>query len=322
VTFGAPGRLIFLLAIPLAIAAYLWFERQRAGRAAAWGSPELLPNMVQARPGWRRHLPIALLLVGLAAFLVAFARPLRATHVKRQDATVVLVLDVSGSMAANDVPPSRIAVERAVAQRFVDGLPKGYRMSVVVFSDHSAVIAPPTSDLVQVHRAIAQARTGPQGTALGGGLSNAVDVARSVGAGPGIKRPPSLIVVMSDGGQTVGRISPKQALAKAQKANVPVSTVVIGTPDGVVSQQLQGGYTEQIEVPVEPALMQRFAQATGGDFFQDPATVDVNKIYRDLGTRLGTRAKTVEITAEVAAAGALVALVAALCSGLWFRRLA
>lgn len=321
-SFGSPGRLIFLLAVPIAVAAYLWFEQQRALRAASWSRPSLLPNMVRARPAWRRHLPAALILLGLTALLVAFARPMRSTSVKRQDATVVLVLDLSGSMAATDVQPSRIAAARALAQRFVDALPHGYRVSVVAFSDHSAVISPPTSDLEAVRSVIAQARTGPQGTALGGGVANAVDVARSVGAGSGVTRPPSLIVVFSDGGQTVGSVSPTQALAKAKQANVPVSTVAIGTPAGVVSQPLQGGYIEQIAVPVQPAPLRQLSEATGGQFFDDPSTVDVNRVYADLTSRVGAHSQTVEITAEVAAAGAFVALVAALFSGLWFRRLA
>src|SRR5207302_1926027 len=104
-----------------------------------------------------------LLLLGIALLLVGFARPQATIHVKRQDATMILVLDVSGSMAANDVAPSRLAAARSAAARLVDGLPAGYRASVVTFSDHAAVVAPPTRDLQRVQAAIVHARSGPQG---------------------------------------------------------------------------------------------------------------------------------------------------------------
>jgi Ca-activated chloride channel family protein len=321
VSFAAPLLLVFLLAVPAAVAGYLWLERWRAERAAGWATPALLPNLVTPPPPRRRHLPTALLLAGVALLLVGFARPRASVSVQRQDATVVLVLDVSGSMAATDARPSRLGAARAAALRFVDMLPKGYRMSVVTFSDHAAVLAPPTHDLALVRGAIARAQSGPQGTALAEAVSRAVDVGVSVkGQGRSPKRPPAIVVLFSDGGQTAGRTTPAQAADKAKTAGIPVSTVAVGTPDGVVVQLLQGGRTERIAVPTQPAALQSIATGSGGRFYPSISTVDVKTIYRDLGSRTGRQNKTVEVTAVAAGGGLALMLAGAVLSGVWFRR--
>jgi Ca-activated chloride channel homolog len=321
-SFAAPGMLVLLILVPAVAAGYVWLERHRDVRAARWARPELLPNMADRPPSWRRYLPAALLLLGLTLLLVGFARPRASRTVGNQEATMILVLDVSGSMASKDTQPTRIAVARALADKFVDALPHGYRMSVIVFSDHAAVVAPPTHDLARIRSVIAGARTGPQGTALTEAVSHAVDVARSVQRGPGGKLPPATIVVFSDGGQTAGGVTLQQAVAKAQKARVPVSTVAIGTPSGTVEQPLQGGLQEVIQVPVEPALLQRISAATGGRFFDGAAAVDPPAVYRRLGSRIGRHHTTVEVTAAAAAGGLVFMVGGAALSGLWFRRLA
>jgi Ca-activated chloride channel family protein len=319
VSFAAPALLVFLLAVPLAVAAYLWLERRRDERASGWATPALLPNIVKRPPSWRRHLPVALLLLGVALLLVGFARPRTTIKVKRQEATVVLVLDVSGSMAAKDARPSRLGAARAAALQFVDKLPKGYRMSLVTFSDHTAVSVPATHDLFAIRTAIARTKTGPQGTALADAVSRAVDVGRSVKGTATNRRPPAIIVVFSDGGQTAGRITPKQAAARAQRARIPVSTVAIGTADGIVQQPLRGGFVERFQVPVQPAVLQLIAQGSGGRFSR-LSGIDVKATYRALGSRVGRREKTVEVTAAAAGGGLVLMLAGALLSGMWFRR--
>jgi len=185
VSFSNPALLVWLLAVPIAAAWYLWFERRRDQRAAAWAPLSLLPNMVERPPAWRRHLPVALLLLGATSLLVGFARPQTSVRVKRQDATVILVVDVSGSMAARDSRPTRLGAAQAAAQRYVDKLPKGYRMALITFSDHTTLSAAPTHNLALVRAAIARARTGPQGTALSDAVARAVTVGRSVPAKKG-----------------------------------------------------------------------------------------------------------------------------------------
>ena len=320
-SFFAPVLLVFLLIVPAAIAGYLWLDRRRDRRASAWAAPSLLPNMTDRPAPWRRHLPVALLLVGVALLLVGFARPTATITVKRQEATVVLVLDESGSMAARDSLPTRLAAAKAVALRYVDALPSGYRVSVITFTDHVAVSAPPTHDLTSVRAVIANAKAGPQGTSLADAVVKAVNVGRSVkGTQKKGTRPPAVVIVLSDGGQTAGRYSPQQAAAWARQMKIPISTVALGTPDGVVLQPLKSGFTERIQVPVQPAPLQLIARTSGGRFSQGAANVDVKSTYEALGSRVGNRHKTVEVTAVAAAGGIVFMLAGALLSGTWFRR--
>jgi Ca-activated chloride channel family protein len=316
-----PILLAFLLVVPAAVAAYLWLDGRRDARAAAWAPPSLLPNMASRPPVWRRHLPTALLLAGLSLLLVGFARPEASVTVKRQDATVVLVLDVSGSMAAKDSQPTRLGAARAAAKRYVDKLPKGYRMSVITFSDHTTLATPPTHDLDRVRAVIDRTRSGPQGTALADAVVRAVQVAKIVPAKLGARRPPAVVVLFSDGGQTSGRVTPQQAAQLAQNAHIPITTVAVGTPDGVVAQPVQGGYTERIQVPVQPAVMQAIARTSGGRFVSGVRAADPGQTYAELGSRVGHRRKTVEITSAAAAGGLAFMLAGAFLSGVWFRRL-
>ncbi|NUR78503.1 MAG: VWA domain-containing protein [Thermoleophilia bacterium] len=319
-SFAAPILLVFLLAVPLAVAGYLWLEGRHEQRAARWATPALLPNIVERPPSWRRHLPTALLLAGVALLLVGFARPRTRISVKRQEATVVLVLDVSGSMASKDVRPTRLGAAREAALRYVDKVPHGYRMALVTFSDHTAVSVPATHDRNAIRAAISKTKTGPQGTALADAVTRAVDVGLSVKGQATNRRPPAVVVLFSDGGQTAGRVTPKQAAAKARKSKIPVSAVAVGTPDGIVRQPLRGGFFERFQVPVQPAVLRTIAQGSGGRF-QRLADIDVKATYRALGSRLGKKNKTVEVTSAAAGGGIALMIAGALLSGLWFRRL-
>jgi Ca-activated chloride channel homolog len=320
VSFAAPLLLLLLLVVPAAVGGYLWLERRREVRAAGWATPALLPNLVERPSSWQRHLPTALLLAGVALLLVGFARPRTSIKVKRQEATVVLVLDVSGSMAANDAQPSRLGAARTAAQRFVDKLPKGYRMALVTFSDHAAVVVPATHALTAMRAGIARAKSGPQGTALAEAVSRAVDVGLSVKGQAKGQRPPAIVVLFSDGGQTAGRLTIAQAETKAKKSGIPVSAVALGTPDGVVLQALKGGFTERIQVPVQIPPLQAIARGSAGRFYPGVSTVDVNAMYRELGSRVGRQNKTVEVTAIAAGGGLVLMLTGAVLSGVWFRR--
>jgi Ca-activated chloride channel homolog len=320
-TFEAPLLLLCLLVLPAVVWAQVWLERRRDVRASAWATPALLPNMIERPPPLRRHLPAALMLVGVALLLVGFARPHATFSVKRQEATLVVVLDVSGSMAANDVQPSRLAAARAGAERLIAMLPHGYQASIVEFSDHASVVAAPTRDLTRLRFVLAHARSGPQGTALAAAVSRGVDVAQSVRSSSPGHRVPALIVLFSDGGQTAGRTTPQQAGAKAAKAHVPVTAVAVGTPDGVVQQALKGGFSERFQVPVKPAALQTIARASGGRFVPGLQALDAHSTYAALSARTGHRRKAVEVTSVAAGGGLVFMLAGALLSALWFRRL-
>jgi Ca-activated chloride channel family protein len=320
-SFTAPILLICLLAVPAAVAAYLWLDDRRDARASAWAPAPLLGNMVERPPAWRRHLPVILLLAGLTLLLVGFARPNATITVKKQDATVVLVLDVSGSMAAKDSKPTRLAAARAAANRYIDDLPSGYRMSVITFSDHTTLASPPTHDLDRVRMVLARARTGPQGTALADAVARGVAVARAVPAKPGSKHPPAVVVAFSDGGQTAGRVTPQQAAQQARTAGIPVTTVSVGTTDGVVEQPVKGGFTERIQVPVKPDVLQTIARTSGGQFVAGARSVEPKVTYHELGSRVGHRRKEVEVTSVAAAGGLVFMLAGAALSGIWFRRI-
>jgi len=321
VSFAAPELLVLLALVPLAAAAHVVHDGMRDRRAASWAAPALLPNMVSRPPAWRRHLPFTLMLLGVSLLLVGFARPKTHRTVKDNQATVVVVLDVSGSMAAVDARPNRLAQAQAVAEALVRALPKGYRMAVITFSDHSDVVAPPSSDLTRVRGAIAAAHTGPQGTALAAAVFHAVQVARTVPELKSGKKPPAAIVVVSDGGITAGRVSVQQAASRAANAKVPVYTVLVGTPSGIVHQPLKGGFNEQIEVPAQPVALQFLSRHTGGRYFEAPQSFTTRAVYHRLGSRTGTRRATYEITAAAAGGGIAFMLAGVGLSGLWFRRL-
>jgi Ca-activated chloride channel family protein len=323
VSFQHPILLIFLLAVPLAIAGWFWLERRRADRASAWASPALLPNMVNGNPGRRRLVPLALFLIGLTLLLAGFARPQATLNEPREGATVVLAVDVSGSMAAKDVNPTRLGAADVAISQFLHELPSKYRVSLITFSSRPTVRVPPTYDRTLVLNALPQ-KVELEGTALGDGAATAVTVAsRAVGKSkPGAPHPPAAVLLLSDGAQNFGRLTPAQAAAQARKAGVPISTIALGTSGGVVYQKLPGTkYTEQHAVPASATQLQSIAQASGGRFFTAHSAADLKQVYKDLGHRLAKEHSKREITSWVTMGALGFILVGALLSGIWFRRL-
>ncbi len=320
-SFASPWLLLFLLVVPLAIWGYTRLERRRASRAESWSSAVLLPNMVPSSPGRRRYIPLALFMLALILLLAGFARPQAKIDIPREGATVVLAIDVSGSMAAKDVKPTRLRAARAAALQFAKDLPDKYRLSLVTFSDHAAVRVLPTYDHDQVARAL-PTKTQPVGTDLATGISKAVTVAeRAVGKRePGVARSPSAVLLLSDGAQTSGEVNPAVPAAKARKLGIPVYTVSVGTSKGVVVNKIAGG-EEVIQVPPAPAALKSLAQITGGKFFSARSAEQLQQVYKDIGSRLVQDKKKREITVAAAGAAVVFLLAGAVLSGLWFRRL-
>jgi Ca-activated chloride channel family protein len=320
VTFEWPLALLALLLVPLAAVGYVLLERRRRTHdAAVYASPALFPNVVGRSPGRWRHVPVAVLLLAVAVLVTGFARPHAKRTVTRNEATVILAVDISKSMTAGDVKPTRLAAAGEAIDRFMKVVPKSVQVGVVTFAERAAVVAPPTTDRDVVRQSLAEARTGA-GTTIGEAISLALRSASRVRGSDG-KPPPAAILLVSDGAQTIGSITPTAAARRAKAAGVPIYTVALGTPDGVITQKLVGGYTERIRVPADPTTLQQVAQLSGGESFTAATDADLKKVYSDLGKRLGHVRKPAEITAAFAGAGVLLLLASGALSSLLFRRL-
>jgi Ca-activated chloride channel family protein len=323
--FKSPWLLIFLLLVPVGIVFYLWLDRRRSRRAARWASPALMPNMVESSPGSRRYIPAILFAIALTLLLVGFARPEAKLTQAKDGATVVLMVDVSGSMAANDVKPTRLLAADSAISDFIKKVPSRYRIALITFSNHIAVRVPPTYERDSVINALPK-KTELEGTALGDALQQAVNVAKkAVGPSkPGSPHPPATILLLSDGGQNAGRVTPNQAAAAARKAAIPVSTVSLGTAGGKVSQQIPyGKKTVPLvsQVPVEPKTLKAIATTAGGHFYEAHSATQLGQVYEDLGHHLVYAKKFREVTVIFTLAAFLVILAGAALSIVWFRRL-
>jgi Ca-activated chloride channel homolog len=317
-SFQSPFALIALLVVPLLLVAYVRHERQRRSEAVRLTNPALLPNLVDRAPGWRRHLPVAILLVAVAAMVVGVARPHATITVPREEATVILAIDVSRSMAATDVKPSRLAAARAAASAFLKKVPEKFRVGVVSFASRAVVALPPTEDRSLVRASLAALQPG-EGTALGDAIALAVQLGERERRADG-SRPPTAVLLISDGTNMGGRTTPQASSQRARSRHVPVYTVVLGTPDGVVEQRLTGGFRQIVQVPPSPDTLRRVAQTTGGEFFTATNDSRLREVYERLGSRLGHRSERREITDLFAGGSAALLLAAGTLSALWFRR--
>jgi Ca-activated chloride channel family protein len=317
-SFQSPLVLIGLVLVPVLVGLYVVRERRRQSYASRFTEPALLPNLVDAAPGWRRHLPIALFLVALAAMIVGVARPHASVSIQREEATVLIAIDSSLSMSAQDVRPSRLAAAQSAAQSFVDGMPKKFRVGVIGFAGRAYVAVPPTEDRALVHSALSSLKPG-EGTALGDAVALGTRLARAERTSDG-RIPPTAMLVISDGAQMSGRTTPEVAAAQAKSLHMPVYTVVVGTPDGVVNVPVAGGYQAQLRVPPSPETLRMVAGVTTGQFFTAPDATRLRQIYENLGSRLGHRREKREITDLFAGGSAAFLVFGGALSALWFRR--
>lgn len=317
-SFQWPLALVGLVVVPVLVALYVLRERRRTDFAARFTTPALLPNLVDAAPSWRRHLPLAVLLVALTAMVVGVARPHATVSVKREQATVILAIDTSLSMSAQDVKPTRLQAARNAARTFLERIPSKYRVAIVGFAGRAYVALPPTEDRT-LARAALRTLHPAEGTSLGDAVALATRLARRQRASDGTV-PPSAILVISDGSQQSGRTSAAAAAVRARSAHIPVYSVLIGTQDGVITVTLAGGFQAQIRVPPSPETLRMLAQVTGGHFFTAPSAARLRQVYERLGSRLGSRKESREITDVFAGGSAALLLVGGALSALWFRR--
>ena len=307
-SFGAPALLVALALLPVAAYLYVAGERRRRGAAGAFAGPALLASVAPKRPRWRRHVPFAIYGLALAALIVAAAKPKTTVAVPVERATVMLVTDVSGSMQARDVKPTRMAAARNAARSFVDDTPKGVRVGIIAFNQTPRTLQAPTADRAALRTALARLRSSG-GTATGEAMQAALQILQRQ---PGVrgKRPPSAIVLLSDGVSTRGR-APLSVARDAAKARIPIHTITLGTPTGTIQvprpQGQQG--TETRRVPPDPQTMRAVARTTKAQAFAAGDTDELDSIYDKLGSQLGTRKEKREITAGfIGGALALLAL--------------
>lgn len=317
-TFLSPWWLLALVPVVALALAYLLVQRSRQRYAVRFASLPMLDRVVPRRPRWRRHVPATLLLLAFTGLGLAAARPEMTLRLPYDRATVIVAIDTSGSMAADDVAPDRLEAAKAAAVAFVDDLPDTVNVGVVSFAGNSAVVATPTTDHAEVERQIAALDIGRGGTAIGEAVFTSVDQVQRMAAADGeagAADVPARVVLLSDGGNTAGR-SPDQGAAAAQEAGIPVSTIAYGTADGTIP-----GSGGQSAVPVDEESLRQLADGTGGTAYVAASGEELREVYADIGSSIGWRTEQREVTPYLAVAGLVVGLGAAALALRWFSRI-
>jgi Ca-activated chloride channel family protein len=332
-----------LLLLPLLVLAYLWLLKRRKKVAINWASLGVVKEAMGAQRAWRRHVPPALLLLALAALLVAIARPMAVITLPLVEQTIVLAMDVSGSMRATDVEPNRLVASQNAAKSFIAELPRAVRVGVVSFAGTAAIVQPPTLSRDDVVAAIDRFQL-QRGTAIGSGIvlslatifpDAGIDLSQITGQRPmpkalGDAKPEkeftpvepgsyssAAIVLLTDGQRTTGPDSMDAARMAADRG-VKIYTVGIGTKDG----DTIGFEGWSMRVRLDEETLKQIALATRAEYFYAGTAHDLKKVYQSLGSRLSAQKKETEVTALFAAIGALLALAAATLSLWWFGRVA
>lgn len=344
-SFMWPQMLVALALVPLLVGAYIWQQRRRRKYAMRYASLALVRDAVGKGPGVKRHVPAAFYLLALTAMIVALARPQAPIEVPHNTGTVILSIDVSGSMQASDVRPNRMEATKEAARLFVKRQPKGVKVGVVSFSDFGALVQPPTRDKDAVLRAIDRLR--PQrGTNIGAGIEVALDAivedldlprptatpgaggvgGRAVGARPtpvpapsggeGRKTPPASIVLVSDGESNVGP-PPLEVAQAAAAAGVKVYTVGIGTREGSVLR-IQG---RSVFTRLDEDTLKGVAEVTGGRYLSAQNESELLKVYDELSRERAFEKEKTEVTFAVTLGALLLSLIGGVLSLLWFNRL-
>ena len=318
VSFASPWFLAVLAVVPLTLAFALWLDRRRARYAVAFTNLDVLASVAPQRRRPLRWLPLVLFLLALTSASAAIARPTATVAVPSDKATIVLLVDVSGSMRANDVKPSRLGAAQAAMGLFADKVPKAVKIGLVSFSSSADELVVPTTDRTLLHEGI-DLLVPEAGTAIGDGLALAVQVTKSALAGvrPGKDgRLPGAIVLLSDGAQTRGVLTPLQGAAKARDAGLRVFTVALGTKDGTLDPGsgpyggygFGGGFGGRFPVRPDPVTLAAIAKATGGQTYQAKSASKVQSVYKELGASIATKPSKREISSWFVGAAALLLL--------------
>ena len=321
-SFGTPIALVGLLVVPLLIGFVVVVERRRAAQQARFGTPALVASSTPPAPRIRRLLPLAIALVALSALVLGVSRPRAKIPVPGKQATVILALDSSRSMAATDVKPSRLAAAVAAARTFLDEAPKTYSVGIVSFSTRASLVLQPTTDRAAARTALDLITLG-SGTAIGDAIDRSVTAARPSQPGqptPRASKIPATIVFLSDGEQTTGDRLPLAAATRAKQLGIPINTIALGTRDAVVDVPRANGVVEKVTVVPDTKTLREIARITGGRFAAAPTAERLKQVYKDLGSRVGRKKEEREVTAAFAGAGVVLLLLASGLSLAWSRR--
>ena len=316
-TLLAPYWLWLLGAVAALVAAYLLAQWRRPDYAVRFTNLALLDTVAPRRPGWRRHLPAGMLLLALTSLVVALARPARIEEVAKERATIVVAIDTSLSMMAEDVAPNRLEAAKDAATAFVDLLPAKLNVGLVSFNRTATVLVSPTEDRASIKRAIAGLQL-DQGTAIGEAIFASMQAIDAVAPAKDFaEAAPGRIVLMSDGETTAGRPDEVAATA-ARERNIAISTIAFGTPNGSI---VVPGEDRRINVPVNEDALRAIAKQTAGTFFTAATAEQLKAVYADIGSSVGYQEARQEIGGWFIGGGIAALFVTAAFSLLWFSRL-
>ena len=319
-SFGSPLFLLALLIVPAVLVAALWFDRRPARHAVAFTNLDLLASVAeQHRRPWRRWVPLALFLLALAAASTALARPRATVSVTSSRATIVLLVDVSGSMRASDVKPTRLGAAQHAMDLFSSRIPKEVKLGLVSFSTGPDVLVVPTTDRDTLQEGI-DLLAPEAGTAIGDGIDVAVRVVKSSVADAARGKDgklPGVIVLLSDGAQTRGVLTPLQGAERARAAGIRIFTVVLGTDHGTLGFGPFGGYGfgggfgngaggRRFPVRPDPVTLAAIARVTDGKAFRATSAAKVDAVYKQLGQTLAHHKSTREISSWFSGLAALL----------------
>jgi len=349
-----PWMLPVLITIPLLIAYYVWLQRRRAKYAIRYSSLSLVKEAMEKQSKWRRHIPPMLFLLGLSAMLFALARPFSVVTLPKQEATVILALDVSGSMRAEDLKPSRIEAAKAAARAFVAKQDDATRIGIVAFSGTAMLVQAPTVDhdlaLAAIDRLYLQ-----RATAIGYGILTSIDAIFEIPDAPTtlsqaivtpaavptpmvpLRTPtpvpagyhvPSIVVLLTDGQNTTG-ILPILAAEKAVQRGVRVYTIGVGTTQGATIQPPGGfgggpggfGGGGGFRATLDEKTLRTVAEMTDGEYFHASDENALLEIYQNLDTQTILRTERTEITSLFTAGAIGLLLLGGMLSLFWFNRL-
>ena len=321
-TFLSPARLWLLVLVPLVLGVYVLLQLRRKQYTLRFTNLDLLAQVAPRHPGWRRHVAALLFLIAVIVMIVGWARPASSVKVPRDRATIMVAIDVSLSMKATDVAPTRFDAAKSAAKSFIQNLPMRFNVGVVSFAGGANVVAAPSADREAAIASIDQLQLDKR-TAIGEAVFTSLQAIRSFDAANGGPSgsaarqdpPPAHTVLLSDGDNTTGRSVP-EAVQAAAVAKVPVSTIAFGTPYGTV--EIDGELTP---VDVNKEALRGLAEQTSGKAYEAADGSQLSEVYRNIGSSLGYRTEHREVAARFSGIALLFALAAGGASLAWFGRL-